>query len=101
MGIEDTRDGAVAAFTLANGMVNPITPAMHRELNAAILWLERTKPLIGAVRGWCRGRGLFSLLRLTDIRVATLDARVGLPEIACGMGGIGEPDAQGSFLYKR
>lgn len=156
MGIEYTRDGAIATFTLANGKVNPITPAMHREMHAAMLdfladpeirvgiltgagerafsagddiksesastgdavadllgamgpgpatpdapdpagWdaadavlrMERTKPVIGAVRGWCLGRGLFYLLRLTDIRIATPDARFGLPEIAYGMGGIG------------
>jgi enoyl-CoA hydratase/carnithine racemase len=157
MGVEYAKDGAVATFTLANGTVNPITPAMHRELHAAMLdfladpglrvgiltgagerafsagddirsetpssgdavadllgamgpgpvpalpaspdpdgWdaadallrMERTKPVIGAVRGWCLGRALFYLLRLTDIRVATPDARFGLPEIAYGMGGI-------------
>jgi enoyl-CoA hydratase/carnithine racemase len=155
MGIGYAKDGAIATFTLANGTVNPITPAMHRELHAALLdfladpalrvgiltgagerafsagddirsetpstgdsvtdllgalgpgpatpdapdpagWdaadavlrMERTKPVIGAVRGWCLGRGLFYLLRLTDIRLATPDARFGLPEIAYGMGGI-------------
>jgi enoyl-CoA hydratase/carnithine racemase len=155
MGIEYARDGAVATFTIANGKVNPITPAMHRELRAAmldfmadpdlrvgiltgagerafsagddlkaespssgdavadllgamgpgpggpgaddapgydpadaLLRMERTKPVIGAVRGWCLGRALFYLLRLTDIRVAATDARFGLPEIAYGMGGL-------------
>ncbi len=159
MPIEYTKDGAIATFTLANGKVNPITPAMHRELHAAMLdfqadpdlrvgiltgagerafsagddikaerplsgdpvtdllgalgpgpvpatgpgaapdpqgWdaadgvlrMQRTKPVIGAARGWCLGRGLFYFLRLSDIRVATPDARFGLPEIAYGMGGI-------------
>lgn len=149
MGIEYAKDGAVATFTLENGKVNPITPAMHREMHAALLdfladpavrvgiltgagerafsagddiksesetsgdaatdllgamgaageapgWdpadavlrLERTKPIVGAVRGWCLGRGLFYLLRLTDVRVCAPDARFGLPEIAYGMGGI-------------
>jgi enoyl-CoA hydratase/carnithine racemase len=54
-----------------------------------VLRLERTKPIIGAVRGWCLGRGLEYLLMLTDIRIATPDARFGLPEIAYGMGGLG------------
>jgi enoyl-CoA hydratase/carnithine racemase len=36
MGIEYTKDGPVATFTLANGKVNPITPAMHREMAAAM-----------------------------------------------------------------
>lgn len=155
MGIDYVKDGAIATFTLANGTVNPITPAMHRELHAAmldfladpelrvgiltgagerafsagddikaespssgdavtdllgamgpgratpaggdppgydpadaLLRLERTKPVIGAVRGWCLGRALFYLVRLTDIRIATPDARFGLPEIAYGMGGL-------------
>ncbi len=165
MGIEYTRDGAIATFTLANGTVNPITPAMHRQMHAAMLdfladpdlrvgiltgagerafsagddiksesptsgdavtdllgamgpgpvtpdeadpagWdaadavlrMERTKPVIGAVRGWCLGRGLFYLLRLTDIRIATPDARFGLPEIAYGMGGIGGTMRLGRYL---
>lgn len=156
MGIEYSKDGPVATFTIASGKVNPITPAMHREMAAAmadfladpdlrvgiltgagerafsagddiksedassgspvddllgalgpgparpgdatpagydaadaVLRTERTKPVIGAVRGWCLGRGLFYLLRLTDIRICTPDARFGLPEIAYGMGGIG------------
>lgn len=53
-----------------------------------VLRLERTKPIVGAVRGWCLGRGLEYLLELTDIRIATPDARFGLPEIAYGMGGL-------------
>ncbi len=156
MGIEVAKEGHVVTITLANGSVNPITPAMHRELHAAmsdfladpdlrvgiltgagerafsagddikaevegsgdtvtdllgamssgpgrpgqdeppgwdpadaVLRMERTKPMIGAVRGWCLGRALFYLLRLTDIRVAAPDARFGLPEIAYGMGGLG------------
>ena len=167
MGIEYTKDGAIATFTLANGKVNPITGAMHRELHAAmldfmadpdlrvgiltgagerafsagddikhesptsgdpvtdllgtlgpgpvpaiaatpdpvgydtadaVLRMERTKPVIGAVRGWCLGRGLFYLLRLTDIRICAPDARFGLPEIAYGMGGIAGTMRLASYL---
>jgi len=54
-----------------------------------VLRLDRTKPIIGAVRGWCLGRGLEYLVLLTDIRIATPDAKFGLPEIAYGMGGLG------------
>jgi enoyl-CoA hydratase/carnithine racemase len=54
-----------------------------------VLRMDRTKPIIGAVRGWCLGRGLEYLLMLTDIRIATPDAKFGLPEIAYGMGGLG------------
>jgi enoyl-CoA hydratase/carnithine racemase len=152
VGIDYQKDGPVATFTIRNGKVNPITPAMHREMHDAlvdfesdaelqvgiltgagerafsagddikaedppagspaegllramttarapsgdpalewadaVLRFERTKPVIGAVRGWCLGRGLAYLLKLTDIRVAAPDARFGLPEIAYGMGGI-------------
>lgn len=51
--------------------------------------LERYKPIIGAVNGWCLGQGLICLLMLTDIRIATEGALFGLPEIAYGMGGAG------------
>lgn len=51
--------------------------------------LERHKPIIGAVNGWCLGQGMVYLLLLTDIRVASEDARFGFPEVAYGMGGAG------------
>jgi enoyl-CoA hydratase/carnithine racemase len=36
MAIEVEKAGAIATVTIANGKVNPITPAMHRELLAAL-----------------------------------------------------------------
>src|SRR5512140_2608931 len=36
MGIEIEKAGGAAVVTIANGTVNPITPAMHRELLAAL-----------------------------------------------------------------
>lgn len=51
--------------------------------------MERLKPIVGAVRGWCLGGGFATMLKLTDIRVAGKDAKFGLPEIAYGMGGAG------------
>ena len=51
--------------------------------------MERHKPIIGAVRGWCLGQGLVYLLMLTEIRVASDDAKFGFPEVAYGMGGAG------------
>jgi enoyl-CoA hydratase/carnithine racemase len=49
----------------------------------------RNKPIIGAVRGWCLGAGMFYLMLMTDIRIATPEAKFGFPEIAYGMGGAG------------
>lgn len=52
-----------------------------------ILSLPRLKPMIAAVNGVCLGQGMIYLLLLTDLRIATPDARFGLPEIAYGMPG--------------
>lgn len=54
-----------------------------------VLTMERYKPIIGAVKGYCLGQGLIYLLMLTDIRIASEDATFGFPEIAYGMGGAG------------
>lgn len=59
------------------------------EYDSDVQALERFKPIIAAVRGWCLGGGLVELLQLTDIRVCSPDARFGFPEIAYGMGGAG------------
>lgn len=52
--------------------------------------IPRDKPVIGAVRGHCLGQGLGYLLRLTDLRLASPDAKFGFPEIKFGVGGAGE-----------
>jgi enoyl-CoA hydratase/carnithine racemase len=86
---EDPSSGDPAADLLA--ALSPAHVAARADSGAwadDVLRLERTKPIIGAVRGWCLGRGLEYLLGLTDIRIATPDARFGLPEIAYGMGGL-------------
>jgi enoyl-CoA hydratase/carnithine racemase len=62
--------------------MDPDYPMMIQDIN-------RTKPIIGAVKGWCLGQGLLHLLTLTDIRIATEDAKFGFPEIQFGMGGAG------------
>jgi enoyl-CoA hydratase/carnithine racemase len=77
-------------------LMSELTPA-HRRAGAGESWewarevaqLERFKPIVGAVRGWCLGGGLGCLLTLSDIRIASPDAKFGLPEIAYGMGGAG------------
>lgn len=153
MPVHYEREGDIAIFTLENGSVNPTTPAMHKQLHAAltdflrddsircgiltgkgergfcagddirtplpdrtpeerlndhfwshrnegetphdfswsrdVLAMERFKPIIGAVNGWCLGQGMIYLLSLTDIRIASSKARFGFPEIAYGMGGAG------------
>lgn len=50
-----------------------------------VLHLERFKPIIGAVSGWCLGQGMIYLLHLTDIRIAARNAQFGFPEIAYQM----------------
>ena len=65
-----------------SGDMDPNYPLMIQDLN-------RIKPIIGAVKGWCLGQGLLHLLTLTDIRIATEDAKFGFPEIQFGMGGAG------------
>jgi len=52
-----------------------------------VLSLPRLKPMIAAVNGVCLGQGMIYLLLLTDLRIATPNARFGLPEIAYGMPG--------------
>lgn len=54
---------------------------------AEVLALPRVKPMIAAVNGACLGQGMIYLLLLTDLRLATPNARFGLPEIAYGMPG--------------
>jgi enoyl-CoA hydratase/carnithine racemase len=48
---------------------------------------ERFKPIIAAINGPAMGQGLIYLLQLTDLRIATPNARFGLPEIKYGMAG--------------
>ena len=55
-----------------------------------VLWgMQRTKPVIAAIDGWCLGGGFAVVLNLTDLRVATPEAKFGMPEIQYGMGGLG------------
>lgn len=58
-------------------------PGWEREVKA----VERFKPIVGAINGPAMGMGMIYLICHTDIRIATPNARLGLPEIAYGMGG--------------
>jgi enoyl-CoA hydratase/carnithine racemase len=54
-----------------------------------VLNLTRFKPIVGAINGHCLGQGFIYLMHLTDLRIASENAKFGLPEIAYGMGGAG------------
>ena len=54
-----------------------------------IMMMERYKPIVAAVRGWCLGQAILYLLHHTDIRLASETARFGFPEIGYAMGGVG------------
>jgi enoyl-CoA hydratase/carnithine racemase len=164
MPIEYERKGKIGYFTIRNGSVNPMTPAMHKELyghmlkfladdevsvgimqgagdrafsagddikspyakfetpkeeldyylapkhrvetktpdtftwSRDVLALDRFKPIVAAVRGYCFGQGMIYLSHLTDVRVASEDAKFGFPEIAYGMGGAGGSTRLSRFI---
>ena len=60
--------------------------------------LRRNKPIIAAADGWSLGAGFHLLLTLSDIRIATPEARFGFPEISYGMGGAGGASRLGRQL---
>ncbi|MEO9191205.1 MAG: enoyl-CoA hydratase-related protein [Acetobacteraceae bacterium] len=66
----------------------PTTPIAHRGRRANDDWthvFERIgKPLVAAIHGFCLGGGL-EIALACDIRVATSDARLGLPEVSLGI----------------
>lgn len=52
-----------------------------------VMHLVRAKPIIAAIHGWCIGQGFIYACRLGDIRIASPNAKFGLPEIGYGMSG--------------
>jgi enoyl-CoA hydratase/carnithine racemase len=58
-------------------------PGWEREVRA----LQRFKPIVGALNGPALGMGFIYAMDFMDIRVATPDAYLAIPEIAYGMGG--------------
>jgi enoyl-CoA hydratase/carnithine racemase len=77
-------------------LLSELTP-QHRRGAGTTAWewsrdtmmLERRKPVVASVEGWCLGQGMAYLLALTDIRIASTTARFGFPEIAYTMAGLG------------
>ncbi len=64
----------------------------------AVTTMRRNKPVIATADGWSLGAGFHLLLTLSDIRVATPEARFGFPEISYGMGGAGGASRLGRQL---
>lgn len=64
----------------------------------AVTTIRRNKPVIAAADGWSLGAGFHLLLVLSDIRIATPEARFGFPEISYGMGGAGGASRLGRQL---
>lgn len=60
-------------------------PGWERELRA----VERYKPIVGALNGPALGMGFIFAMNFMDIRIATPDAYLSLPEIIYGMAGAG------------
>ena len=60
-------------------------PGWEREMRR----FDRFKPIVAAINGPAMGMGFIYLMLHTDIRVATPNAMLGLPEIKYGMGGAG------------
>ncbi len=82
-------DRATAALSEMTPRRRPDGAGPDWEYDSDLQALERYKPIVAAVRGWCLGGGLIELLQLSDIRICSPDARFGFPEIAYGMAGAG------------
>lgn len=73
---------------------DPETFAWSRD----VLQIDRFKPIVAAVNGWCLGQAMIYLTHLTDIRIASKNAKFGFPEVAYGMGGAGGTTRLGRHL---
>ena len=63
-----------------------------------VLSMPRYKPIVAAISGFCFGQGFLYLNALTDIRYASTNAVLGMPEIAYGMGGAAAAISMGKAL---
>jgi enoyl-CoA hydratase/carnithine racemase len=68
------RDGDTTSYS---------QPSWERD----IMSVQRFKPIVAGIVGWCIGQGFVYACHLSDIRVAGRGARFGLPEISYGMSG--------------
>lgn len=82
---ERSRQQELEAYFFLHHDEGPVPSRPGWDLD--VLQHRRCKPIIAAIRGYCLGKGLIYVLQHTDIRIASEDARFGLPEIAYGMGG--------------
>ena len=81
----DLHDSLQAHFQPSDEDNPDIRPGWDRELRT----IDRYKPIIGAINGPAIGMGLIYALQFMDIRIATPNTILGLPEIKYGMGGAG------------
>lgn len=101
---DDVKVGLISGSETGNFCAGDDLKSLPRPIDSVPHWptavstLRRNKPIIAAVDGWCLGAGFHLLLVLSDIRVATHDARFGFPEISYGMGGAGGASRLGRHL---
>lgn len=94
--ISGSESGNFCAGDDIKSVPRPIHSVPHWP--TAVATMRRNKPIIAAADGWILGGGFHLLLVLSDIRVATPEARFGFPEISYGMGGAGGASRLGRQL---
>lgn len=101
---EDLKVGIIGGSDTGNFCAGDDLKSEPRPIHSVPHWptavttMRRNKPIIAAADGWSLGAGFHLLLTLSDIRVATPEARFGFPEISYGMGGAGGASRLGRQL---
>jgi enoyl-CoA hydratase/carnithine racemase len=83
--LDSLHDTLTAHFHPSNDASANARPGWERELRT----IDRYKPIIGAINGPAIGMGFIYAMMFMDIRIASPNAVLGLPEIMYGMGGAG------------